>query len=143
LGPARRRRRAADHRFEHRCCERDRCGLGDRCPAAGRCTHRQCRSAVFEQDQVVALAARYRIPTSYFNRDFTAAGGLTTNVDDRAELLRQAYIYVGRILKGENPVALRVIQPTKFDLVSNLKTAKELGLTVPPALLNRADEIIE
>jgi hypothetical protein len=95
------------------------------------------------QDQVVALAARYRIPTNYFNRDFTAAGGLMTNVDDRAESLRQAYIYVGRILKGEKPVALPVIQPTKFDLVSNLKTAKELGLTVPPALLNRADEIIE
>lgn len=95
------------------------------------------------QDQVVALAARYRVPTNYFNRDFTAAGGLMTNVDDRAESLRQAYIYVGRILKGEKPVALPVIQPTKFDLVSNLKTAKELGLTVPPALLNRADEIIE
>ena len=54
------------------------------------------------QDQVVALAARYRIPTSYFNRDFTAAGGLMTNVDDRAESLRQAYIYVGRILKGRS-----------------------------------------
>jgi putative ABC transport system substrate-binding protein len=143
LGPARRRRRAADHRFEHRCCERDRCGLSVARQQAGALIVNADPLFSSRQDQVVALAARYRIPTSYFNRDFTAAGGLMTNVDDRAESLRQAYIYVGRILKGEKPADLPVQQVSKVEMIINLKTAKALGINVPLPLLGRADEVIE
>ena len=85
-------------------------------------------------DQLVALAAQHKLPAIYYNRDFTAAGGLMTYGDDRAASLRQASVYVGRILKGEKVSNLPVLRPTKFELVINLKTAKTLGLNVPASM---------
>jgi putative ABC transport system substrate-binding protein len=101
--------------------------------------------AVFnlEHDRMAALAARYRIPSTYPTRVFADAGGLMSYGDNRNESLHQVGIYVGRVLKGEKPSDLPVLQPTKFELVINMKTAKALGLTVPLTLQVAADQVIE
>ena len=93
--------------------------------------------------QIAALMARYRLPAIFFIRAFTEAGGLLSYGNDFIDNWRRAATFVDRILKGEKPSDLPIQFPVKFDLVINLKTAKALGLTVPPTLLATADEVFE
>ena len=95
------------------------------------------------RDQLVALAAHYRMPTMYHQREFAEVGGLVSYAPDFADGYRQGGIYAGKILKGDRPAELPVMQASKFELVINLKTARTLGLTIPAGVLSIADDVIE
>jgi len=99
--------------------------------------------AFIHRDEILAQAARYKLPAVYFARNFVDAGGLASYGPLSIDQFRRAAAYVDRILKGEKPADLPVQAPTKYELVVNLKTAKTLGLTLPPSILARADEVIE
>src|SRR5215475_8043707 len=100
-------------------------------------------STQVHRDLIIALAAQYSLPAVYWERLFVAAGGLMSYGTDYVDIYRQAASYVDRILRGDKPADLPVQAATKFETIVNLKTAKALGLTVPPGLLLAADEVIE
>ena len=100
-------------------------------------------SGLTRAELIVSLAARYKLPTVHFNRDQVSSGGLISYGADFTDLYRRAASYVDRVLKGEKPAEMPVQAPNKYELMINLKTAKALGITVPPTLLARADEVIE
>jgi putative ABC transport system substrate-binding protein len=100
-------------------------------------------TTIVHRDLIIALTARHRLPAVYSARYFVTAGGLMSYGSDRADVFRQAASYVDRILRGANPAEMPVQTPVKYETVVNLKTAKALGLEVPPSLLVRADEVIE
>ena len=96
-----------------------------------------------QRDRIIALAGRHKVPAIYYDRYFVAAGGLISYGPDLSDQFRRAAGYIDRILKGDKAADLPVQAPTKYETVVNLKTAKALGLEIPPTLLARADEVIE
>jgi putative ABC transport system substrate-binding protein len=95
-----------------------------------------------ERKRIVELAAKYRLPAAYFDEEFVDEGGLMSYGNDRPDQYRRAAVYVDKILKGAKPADLPVERPTKFELIINLKAAKQIGLTIPPNVLARADRVI-